>query len=644
MTGEFVSTTRLSLIGFLVVLVITWFCYQPALSGAFQLDDSSNLSGLAAIEDSSSAAEFVMSGTAGPLGRPLALITFAMQAEQWQQGARAFLKVNLFIHLLNALILAACLYLLCLLRAVEREKAAVVAAVAASCWVIMPLLATASLLVVQRMTTLSAVFSLLGLFGYLLARRRLEVAPTSALIWMSISLTVGSILATLTKETGLLLPAYALVLEATVFRRPGSVAVRHWRIWQGVFLMLPTMIVIGYLASRFVYPDWAVARHGYTGWERLLTESRLLWVYLQKALLGMPTTLGIFQVPPDISRSLLEPRVLLAVVAWLGLAVAAIVQRRRWPLFSLAVLWYLAGHVLESTVFPLELYFEHRNYLPVVGPAYAIVTTLLNGHLRLRRAAMVVVPVYVLASAYFLYGFAALSGEPSTSARFWASRYPESVRAVSTMATYQLSEEGPMRALTTIDRFVFKRPRYGYLRIQELNLRCMVLPNEDHGVVIDELRRELPNVEFTYTAGTMLSQLFSTVIDGTCNGVDLATVTELAVALQSNPRYVLEPGYNQFHYKLLAGIARQQSDFKATIENLERAIAHRGSPELNMMMVTTLGGAGDFAGAREFIDNALERRPANPLWAHVWREDLAKLRAYVDELERYSDDAGTSDE
>jgi hypothetical protein len=55
-----------------------------------------------------------------------------------------------------------------------------------------------------------------------------------------------------------------------------------------------------------------------------------------------------------------------------------------------------------------------------------------------------------------------------------------------------------------------------------------------------------------------------------------------------------------------------------------------------MMMVTALGGAGDFDGAREFMDGALDRQPWNPLRAIAWRRDLQKLRAYIDELERYS--------
>jgi len=631
------SRSQPYLFGFLVVLVLAWFCYRPALSGAFQLDDVGNLADLAYVEDSSSAADFILAGEAGPLGRPISLLTFALQADHWEQGASAFLCFNILLHLLNSILLAGCLYQLSLLQAVDRNKALLVATAAAGIWVIMPLLASASLLVVQRMTTLSAMFSLLGLGGYLLARNRIESEPVKALVWMSVSLVSGTLFAALCKETGLLLPSLVLALEATVLARPTSLDGRTWRYWHATFLLLPTLALVAYLLSIMPYPDTLVLRRDFSAWERLLTEAQLLWVYLYKAVLGFPAQLGVYQTPPEVSRSLFEPLTLLASAAWLTLFSAAIVWRRRFPLAALAVLWFLAGHLIESTVVPLELYFEHRNYLPLVGPLYALCAYLLSGAARLRRIAAVAVPGYIAVSAYFLYSFASLSGEPSLASRYWAMQYPDSARAVTRMATFQLTEEGPLQTLSTIDRFSLEQPQYAYLRIQELNLRCRILPDQKHGAVLTQLRQELPRVVFTYRAGTMLSQLFSTIITADCDGVNLETVIELAELLRSNPRYVNDRNYNQFHHRLLAGIARQQGDDASALEHLRQAVAHSNSSELNMMVVTLLADTGDYAGADAFIDDAMQQVPRNLLRAAAWRRDLQKLRDYVRELERYSE-------
>ena len=220
MTRIRVMTPKLTLLGFSCVLVLAWFCYRPALSGVFQLDDFSNLGGLARIEDARTASDFVLSGSSGPTGRPLALLTFALQADQYQDGARAFLTVNILIHLLNGILSAWCLYQLALLMAIERDRAMLLAASAASLWLLLPLLATSSLLVVQRMTTLSALFALLGLGGYLAIRRKISESPRSSLVAMTAVLAVSTLLAALAKESGFLLPMFVLVLETTVLTRP----------------------------------------------------------------------------------------------------------------------------------------------------------------------------------------------------------------------------------------------------------------------------------------------------------------------------------------------------------------------------------------------------------------------------------------
>ena len=216
------NLSRIALAGFFAALLLALACYWPATGGAFLLDDRSNLNGLAWVDDAASAWDFILSGTAGPSGRPLALATFALQADSYAEGAGAFVRVNILIHLFNAVLLAGCLYLLSLTRAIERQRALAIATIAASFWVLLPLLATASLLVVQRMATLSATLVLLGLGGYLLARRRLDTAPVPALAGMTASLAAGALLAALAKESGLLLPVFVLVIEITLLQAPVS--------------------------------------------------------------------------------------------------------------------------------------------------------------------------------------------------------------------------------------------------------------------------------------------------------------------------------------------------------------------------------------------------------------------------------------
>jgi hypothetical protein len=625
--------SQLVWVGFCAVLAFTWFCYAPAINGAFQLDDYGNLGGLATVEDKASAIDFIFSGIAGPTGRPLALASFALQAEQWTQDPSAFLGVNILIHLLNAALLAAFFYLLSLQRAVERYAAALVAIAAASLWVLMPLLVTASLLIVQRMTSLSAMFMLLGLNGYLYARAGIDSRPKHALAGMSASLVAGTVLATLCKESGVLLPALVLVLEATVLERPGAVRVRDWRIFQWTILIAPLALVLVYLASSLNYPDHLVASRGFNAWERLITESRILWIYLAKAVAGVPAHLGIYQESQSVSRSLADPAALLACVAWSGLLLASIAWRRRYPLFSLAVLWYLAGHLIESTVVPLELYFEHRNYIPVIGPLFALASSLILPPAR-RRIAGYLVAAILIVNSWFLYSFATLSGDPPFAARYWVAKYPASHRAVMTLAVYQQQEEGPLAVIDTIESTVSTYPELGYMQIPQLELLCHIAPEKDHRQFVQELEHRLPTVDFRYAAANMLSDLYSTTSNTECSGVDPAAVISLAEALLTNFRYANDPLYNQFYHSTLAIHARDRGDYDTTIEHLQQAIAYWPTPDLNEMMVMAMGKAGRFADAHRFIEDAESRDPTNPFKAVKWRRDLGKLRELVRVLER----------
>jgi hypothetical protein len=625
---------RLPLALFALILVVGWFCYRPALNGEFELDDLSNLGGLAAVDSKDAFWDFVLSGEAGPLGRPVALASFALQADEWSEGAGAFLQVNVLIHLLNGVALACCLYGLARLRSLDRTRSTWVAVAAAGLWLLLPILATSSLLVVQRMTTLSATFLLLGLAVYLHARRRVSESPKRALAGMSAGLVLGTLLSALTKESGLLLPLYVLVIECTLLRQPDSLRPRHWRSWQALFLYAPTLAILAYLAAHAGYSDALVLRRGFSAWERVLTESGILWQYVSRAAVGLPGRLGVFQGTPEVAHSLADPATLPAFLSWPILVGLAIYRRRRNPLFAFAILWFVAGHLIESTVVPLELYFEHRNYLPLAGPVFALCCFVLTRSDRGVRIAAVALPCYMLVNAIFLHSFASIWGQPGVAAPYWAAKYPDSVRAVTRLASYQLSSEGPGKTIETLDGFVKAHPGSAYLRIQQLNLNCLTGNTKDDTRLARELLGTLPSVDFTYTAGGMLSQLFSTTRKVDCPGIDAAAVAELATALRSNPRYIGDPLYNQFHYKLLAAIAHSAGDDDTAIADLETAISYRPSSELNTMMVTALAGNGRLSEARAFIEEAEGNRPRYPLQAIAWQRDLNRLRKYLDEVAR----------
>jgi len=55
-----------------------------------------------------------------------------------------------------------------------------------------------------------------------------------------------------------------------------------------------------------------------------------------------------------------------AVLGWRA-ASAVIRRQKEGPIVAFGVLFFLGGHLLESTILPLEIAHEHRNYLPMYG-------------------------------------------------------------------------------------------------------------------------------------------------------------------------------------------------------------------------------------------------------------------------------------
>ena len=615
-----------------LIMGLGFVAYAPALGGAFLLDDVSNLGGLGRVDDLRSALVFIFSGDAGPLGRPIALASFALQADAWGGSAEPFILVNVLIHLFNGGLLSWVLYRLSILARISEENRIRVAVAAAALWLFMPLLASASLMVVQRMTTLSATFVLLGLGGYLHARESLERSPSRSMVLMSACTVIATALAVLTKESGALLPVYLLVLEATVLPRPAT-ARTSWRAWKYAFLALPAVAIALYVTLQAPYDASVVLRRDFTAWERLITEARILWEYLLNAFLPLPGNFGPFHDGYPVARTIFDPLTMAAVVAWITVIVLAILKRRARPLFALAVLWYLAGHSIESTVVPLELYFEHRNYLPVVGPVFALCSALAYVPATRRRLAFAGAAAYILSSVAVLFGQAWIWGDPQRAARHWHTQFPDSVRAATTLAQYRLASEGPLGAIHSLYRIVDRDPTAGYLLIPALNLTCIAAPQSDHENELRRLVDVLPNVDFSFTISTMLSDLYTTVRRIDCEDVNGAAVMRLADAVIRNPRYSANRDYNRLHHQLLARVLRDNSRFEQAIFHLRIALEFGGAADLNMMIVMTYADAGKYGAAREHIATARSNAPFDPFRRFVWHSGLDELQAYIEVLD-----------
>ncbi|CAK0779695.1 protein O-mannosyl-transferase [Gammaproteobacteria bacterium] len=362
-----------------LLIAVTIAIYLPGLSGLFMFDDEQNITNQQAMQmDSLSPAHLwraALSSDAGPLKRPVSMLSFALNAYLTGLDPYPFKAVNLAIHIVNGVLIYVISLLLfqiyrrCYAPQLPPNYIVQIALAITAVWLLHPINLSTVLYVVQRMTGLSTLFSLMGIALYLLGRQR-QMKGERGTIPILAAFLFAWPMAVFSKENGVLLPTLLAVLEVTVLRLYAleGLARRRIIVLFTLTVILPFLAVVVYLGT---HPNWLVegyANRPFTLGERLLTEARVLWLYL--GLLALPSVarLGLYHDDISLSQSLLDPMTTLwAVIGVIMLVSGAIVARRRFPLISFGLLFFLIAQGLESSIIPLEIVHEHRNYLPSYG-------------------------------------------------------------------------------------------------------------------------------------------------------------------------------------------------------------------------------------------------------------------------------------
>lgn len=327
----------------------------------------------------------------GPTRRPLSMLSFALNVLAFGMNPVAFKLVNLLLHLANGALLYALLRRITgrLLAPTTTVSPDAVALATAALWLLHPLHVSSVLYVVQRMNVLATTFMLAGLLSYA-EGRLLALRGDRSGVWRAIvGLGLLGLLAVFSKETGAMIIAYAFIIECFCFRFEAPPRQR-WPLLAlyAAGIALPLALYAGYLALHPESLGWT--RHGMTVGTRLLSEARVVCDYLVWTFVPLPSSMTIFHDDIATSTGLFAPpTTALSIAFLLALALSAWHWRKRAPAFAFGVAWFLAGHSLESTVLPMELVFEHRHYLPMVGPLLAAACFAASLRTRAPRAVMV---------------------------------------------------------------------------------------------------------------------------------------------------------------------------------------------------------------------------------------------------------------
>ncbi|MDP3701020.1 MAG: pilus assembly protein PilF [Hylemonella sp.] len=355
--------------------------YWAGLAGGFFFDDGPSILNAPGLRMSEFTWEAIgqawFSGGAGPTGRPVAQLSFGLNHYLSGFNPWAFKLTNLAIHGLCALMAYG------VVRELLRGRAEIksyderwVALAVAALWLLHPLQLLPVLHVVQRMTSLSALFLLAAFWLHIVARRRDGPLKPGLLL---LAWCVAWPLSILSKETGLLLPLFVLGWELLLRRSEVGRLDKFAKIYTGICLVLVAGVAWYLLSSRSQWLWAGYELRPFEAGQRLLSEARVLWFYVGLVVLPRWSALGLYHDDFAISTDWLTPWTTLpAVLGWVVVVVLVWRLRARAPLVAFGLAWFLIGHLLESTVLPLELVHEHRNYLPLLGLLLAATAALLR--------------------------------------------------------------------------------------------------------------------------------------------------------------------------------------------------------------------------------------------------------------------------
>lgn len=429
--------------------------------------DFSNYFNRAAIEKTFASSPGVLEDARNSfITRPLSYLTFSANYALHGTALTGYHIVNLLIHTINAILVFQLVQASILLLAMKQESAPEVksppvalhlAVLTAALFAVHPLMTSAVTYIIQRMTSLVALFYLGSVLMYAYHASALSKSGKYAGYGLSF-LFCGA--AMLTKESAFTLPL-ALLLYDLVFCR----GVLRQRVVRLLPLLLTMAIipsnVIGLENSATAKTGGLVATslnsinfHHVAPWDYLLTQCRAVAFYLKLVLI--PVGLSLEHDFP-VSHSLTEIKVIASLMLHLlllgyGMYLLVRVQRQEQPvavekLAGFGVVWFYLTLAVESSVIPMnEMAVEYRLYLPSVGIFLCCVCLVhkLFGRLRdtdgsWRREYFLWAPVVGL----LLLLTMARNEVWRKPATFWAqtiSQYPKVARPYANLADYHIKQ------------------------------------------------------------------------------------------------------------------------------------------------------------------------------------------------------------
>lgn len=357
---------HLFLISFLIAI-----CYSNTFYSSWHFDDFNNILQNENIRISSLSWEEIkktfLSPNSGKYSRSLALFTFALNYAISGYDTTSYHVVNISIHIICSIFV----YLIFLhtLFLYRRSVGSPNVHISDQCivllgtilWAIHPIHTQAVTYIVQREASMAAMFYMVAMYCYIRFRQsQVKIARVIFIFLVFFFWLMGLG----TKENVAMLPLVILGYEVAFYRRSIFKDKKFFIIITIIFIVVSTSAFLFMRGGIISYMESLYAPRVFTMWERLITQPIILSRYI--FLLFCPIA-DFLVLESDIAHSsslISSPVTLFANLFIFLITILSLVFLKKFPLLSFAFYFFIINHLVESSIIGLELYFEHRNYLP----------------------------------------------------------------------------------------------------------------------------------------------------------------------------------------------------------------------------------------------------------------------------------------
>jgi tetratricopeptide (TPR) repeat protein len=383
-TTHHTGTIRVKTLFILLVFLILPI-YSNTFHASFQFDDKPNIVDntrlhITDLHPSTLWQTFFAKGGKDAFSRPISSLSLALNWYVGQGNTFGYHLVNVCIHILTTFSLYLTIQILLQTPRIriqyENDDLVFIPALATVLWAVNPIQIQAVTYIVQRMASMAAMFSILAIYFYLKAR----LTHTSNRRRQYYLGCLGAFLLALMSKENAFLTLPSLVLVEIIFFQGTSgliqVVRNHSRLLAVVAFIGLAILVFLIASGRLDFLVVGYRSRPFTLMERVLTQPRILLFYVSQIFYPIPDRLSITH-DVVLSQSLLSPWTTMPAMGIIAAAnIIALIQINKRPLMAFAILFFFLNHAIESTFLPLELVFEHRNYLPSLFIFLPIVSVL----------------------------------------------------------------------------------------------------------------------------------------------------------------------------------------------------------------------------------------------------------------------------